>query len=72
MDSNEDQRCYWVTVANEGEEPSFVERFDTLHEAIKEARSRAWDVEGDASVTVTDDLGDDHWNNEGDWKNASF
>ena len=34
MNSNEEQRCYWVTVANEGEEPSFVECFDTLHEAI--------------------------------------
>jgi hypothetical protein len=40
-----------------------------LAEAIKEARSLAWDNE-DAMVVVDDDLGDEHWNNEGDWRNA--
>lgn len=71
MDSN-DERCYWVTVTEEGKEAEYIEMFDTKAEAIKAARSLAWDREDNALIVVNDDLGDEHWNNEGDWKNASY
>lgn len=70
MNRNDDERAYWVIVTKEGEEPKFVEQFDTRDEAIRAASSLAWDNEEDVLIVVDDDQGDEHWNNEGDWRNA--
>ena len=71
MDTNDMQgRAYYVILVRENQEPEYVERFDTLLDAIKQARSLAWDNEEDVLISVSDDLGDTHWNNEGDWRSA--
>lgn len=68
-DENDTNRAYWVEVTEEGKESKAVGPFDTSAEAIKEARSIAWEHD-ELLVVVNDDLGDEHWNNEGDWRNA--
>ena len=68
MNSN-NERTYYVIVAEEGREAK-CEKFNTLAEAISEARSLAWGSEDGTLIIVNDGDGEQCWDNEGDWRNA--